>query len=87
MVEEMSTIMDANIVDSWILLFSDVKTLVTYPKQQRAPTSILKRGTKTDVGNVGMPPAGLWSEMMSNEKPFSACPVLNMVILHLGGPR
>jgi hypothetical protein len=46
-VEEMSTAMDAHIADRQKMLFSDVKTLAVDPKQQRAPTSILKRGTKT----------------------------------------
>jgi hypothetical protein len=69
------------------MLFSNVKTPVVDSKQQRAPTSILKRGTKADVGNVVMPPAGLPSEMVSDEKPFQRRPMLNTVILHLGGPR
>jgi hypothetical protein len=72
-VEEMSAVMDANIADSRKTLFSDVKTSVK-PKQQHAPTSILKRGMKTDVGNVVMPPAGLPSEMVSDEKHFQRPP-------------
>jgi hypothetical protein len=86
-VEEMSTAIDVAIVDSQKMLFSNVKTLVVDPKQQCALTSILKRGTKTDVGKVVTPPASLPPEMVSDEKPFNACPVLNMVILHLCGPR
>jgi hypothetical protein len=69
----MSAVMDADIADSWKTLFSDVKTSVK-PKRQHARTSILKCGTKTDVGNVVMPPAGLPTEVMvSDEKPFQ-CP-------------
>jgi hypothetical protein len=65
-VEEMSATTLANIVDSQKMLFSDVKTSVADPKQQRAPTSILKRGTKTDDGYVVMPTSksstwdGIW---------------------------
>jgi hypothetical protein len=69
-VEEMSTAMDADIADSQKTLFSDVKTSVVDPKQQRAPTSILKRGTKTNDGNVVTPPASLPPGMASDEKPF-----------------
>jgi hypothetical protein len=72
-VEEMSAAMDVAIVDSQKMLFSNVKTLVVDPKQQRALTSILKRGTKTDVGKVVTPPASLPPEMLSDEKPFQ-CP-------------
>jgi hypothetical protein len=73
-VEEMSATMDVAIVDSQKMLFSNVKTLVVDPKQQRAPTSILKRGTKTDVGKLVMPPASLPLEMVSDEKPFQRPP-------------
>jgi hypothetical protein len=73
-VEEMSAAMDVAIADSQKMLFSNVKTLVVDPKQQRAPTSILKRGTKTDVGKVVTPPASLPPEMVSDEKPFQRPP-------------
>jgi hypothetical protein len=46
-VEEMSAAMDVAIADSQKMLFSNVKTSVVDPKQQRAPTSILKCRTKT----------------------------------------
>jgi hypothetical protein len=78
-VEEMSAAMDADIVDSPKMLFSDVKTLVADPKQQHALTGILKRGMKTDVGNVVCRLG--WYPMRSL---FSTRPALNMVILHLG---
>jgi hypothetical protein len=74
-VKEMSATMDANIMDRQKTLFSYVKTLAVDPKQQRAPTSILKLGTKTDVGNVVMPPASLPPGMVSNEKPFQHPPL------------
>jgi hypothetical protein len=75
-VEEMSATMDANIADRQKMLFSDVKTSAADPKQQRTPTSILKRGTKTDVGNVVTPPASVPPEMVriSDEKPFQRPP-------------
>jgi hypothetical protein len=73
-VKEMSTAMDANIVDRQKTLFSNVKTSVADPKQQHAPTSILKCGMKTDVGNVVTPPATLLPGMVSNEKPFQSPP-------------
>jgi hypothetical protein len=73
-VEEMSAAMDVAIADSQKTLFSNVKTSVVDPKQQRAPTSILKRGTKTDVGKVVTPPASLPSEMVSDEKRFQRPP-------------
>jgi hypothetical protein len=73
-VKEMSAAMDADITDRQKTLFSDVKTLAADPKQQRAPTSILKRRTKTDVGNVVMPPASVPPGMVSNEKPFQHPP-------------
>jgi hypothetical protein len=72
-VEEISATMDAIITDSQKTLFSEMKTPVADSKQQRTPTSILKRGTKTDVGNVVTPPAGLPSEMVS-DKPFQHPP-------------
>jgi hypothetical protein len=72
-VEEMSATMDVAIADSQKTLFSNVKTSVVDPKQQRALTSILKCGTKTDVGKVVTPPASLPPEMVSDEKPFQ-CP-------------
>jgi hypothetical protein len=70
----MSAAMDANIAVRQKTLFSDVKTLAADPKQQRAPTSILKRGTKTDVHNVVMPPASVLPGMVSDEKPFQHPP-------------
>jgi hypothetical protein len=73
-VEEMSATMDVAIADSQKTLFSNVKTSVVDPKQQRTPTSILKHGTKTDVGKVVMPPASLPPEMVSDEKPFQRPP-------------
>jgi hypothetical protein len=74
-VEEMSTAMDANIANRQKMLFSDVKTSAVDPKQQRTLTSILKRGTKTNVGNVVMPPpASVPPGMVSNEKPFQHPP-------------
>jgi hypothetical protein len=73
-VKEMSAAMDADIVDRQKMLFSDVKTSAVDPKQQRAPTSVLKRGTKTDLGKVVTPPASLPPGMVSDEKPFQRPP-------------
>jgi hypothetical protein len=74
-VEEMSAAMDADITDRQKMLFSDVKTSAADPKQQHTPTSILKRGTKTDVGNVVTPPpASVPPGMVSDEKPFQRPP-------------
>jgi hypothetical protein len=72
--KEMSAAMDADIADRQKMLLSDVKTSAADPKQQRAPTSILKRRTKTDVGNVVTPPASVPPGMVSDEKPFQRPP-------------
>jgi hypothetical protein len=66
-VKEMSTAMYADITDRQKMLFSDVMTSAADPKQQRTPTSILKCGTKTDLGNVVMPPASFPPDIQSNE--------------------
>ena len=70
----MSATMDANIADRQKMLFSDVNTSAVDLKQQRTLTSILKCGTKTDVGNVVMPPVSVPPGMVSNEKPFQRPP-------------
>ncbi len=56
------------------MLFSDVKTSAVDQKQQRTPMSILKCGTKANVGNVVMPPASVLPRMVSDDKPFQ-CPL------------